>query len=177
MTINKIFNLTSRRRSSIRNELVQEFLKEAQGRGKEELASRYVYTVESIGGYAVELHRPAPLNKGFDFIVRIKGMCFKKIRRHTNPSHNDIIMALKQVINEPWYNLVKEDIISCYLYSETKNLGALSGKEFLDGDSINRPISLIILSIKWLFIEQDVTYWNWSGRRQLFKLLASHGLI
>lgn len=30
----------------------------------------------------------------------------------------------------------------------------------------------ILYVIKWLFIEQDVTYWNWSGRAMLYRGLS-----
>jgi len=30
------------------------------------------------------------------------------------------------------------------------------------------PIDLILGVVKWLFIEQDVRYWNYSGRAMLF---------
>ena len=30
------------------------------------------------------------------------------------------------------------------------------------------PVDMICKCIKWLFIEQDITYWNWSGRNMLY---------
>ena len=39
------------------------------------------------------------------------------------------------------------------------------------------PIYVILLVIKWLFVEQDITYWNWSGRNMLKKSLEEKGLM
>ena len=30
-----------------------------------------------------------------------------------------------------------------------------------------RPVEIVLLSLKWLLIEQDVVYWNDSGRKKL----------
>ena len=38
-------------------------------------------------------------------------------------------------------------------------------------------ILIILLAIKWLFIEQDITYWNWSGRNMLYNHLIEMGLV
>ena len=41
-------------------------------------------------------------------------------------------------------------------------------------DTINNiQIETILKLIKWLFIEQDITYWNFSGRNMLYKGLKS----
>ena len=30
----------------------------------------------------------------------------------------------------------------------------------------------VLKTIKWLFIEQDITYWNWSGRAMLYSAIT-----
>jgi len=42
---------------------------------------------------------------------------------------------------------------------------------------VERPIAIILLAIKWLFIEQDITYWNWSGRNMLMNSLKDKELV
>ena len=37
-------------------------------------------------------------------------------------------------------------------------------------------IEAILKAIKWLFIEQDITYWNWSGRQMLYSALKERNL-
>ena len=39
------------------------------------------------------------------------------------------------------------------------------------------PIQIIILAIKWLFMELDCAYWNYSGRKKLFESLVESGLV
>jgi hypothetical protein len=38
-------------------------------------------------------------------------------------------------------------------------------------------VEALIMCTKWLFIEQDITYWNWSGRQMFFDKLFSDGLV
>ena len=35
----------------------------------------------------------------------------------------------------------------------------------------------ILKLVKWLFLEQDVTYWNYSGRAMLYQSLKGNGLV
>ena len=35
------------------------------------------------------------------------------------------------------------------------------------------PLDLLLYTIKWLFIEQDMTYWNQSGREMNYKALMT----
>ena len=35
----------------------------------------------------------------------------------------------------------------------------------------------ILKIVKWLFLEQDVTYWNYSGRAMLYQSLKDNGLV
>ena len=83
--------LSSNCREKIRDEVTGWFLQEEPGKGKEDLTSRAVYEVEEYDDLAIELHRPAALNKGFDFTVQIKGLRFIKNEKHKScPSHDDI---------------------------------------------------------------------------------------
>ncbi len=66
-------------RISMREYLIQAFLRETPGTGIGDNASRYQYNVEQFGNYGIFLKRPTQLNKGFDFTVNIDGLFFKKI--------------------------------------------------------------------------------------------------
>lgn len=48
---------------------------------------------------------------------------------------------------------------------------------FLDYSNQQHPIEIILLALKWLFIEQDFTYWNNSGRFMLYDTLKNYGLV
>jgi hypothetical protein len=174
----QIHELLAGSRIESRREIVELFLNEQCGTGKGELSSKYEYTVEKYDNLSVVLKRPAPLNKGFDFIVHINGMYFKSSRRHTNPSHNDIIQTLqgiKSSISEQQYAYIKNSITNVYNLQEF-DISSITDILFVDCDNHQRPVVIIILAIKWLFIEQDVTYWNWSGRAMLMNGLVENGL-
>lgn len=48
---------------------------------------------------------------------------------------------------------------------------------FCDYKGTRHPIQIILLAIKWLFMEQDCAYWNYSGRKMLFDKLLEQGLV
>lgn len=172
------YELVSNNRSDVRNEIVNLFLLETPGVGTKELCSKYHYVVENYDGYQIVLQRPAVLNKGFDFTVNINGMYFKNNRRYTNPSHDDIINVLMDVTltyTEDEYRKVIDQIHAVF-DCKKPNLDTISDIYFFDHDEVKRPIAIIVLAIKWLFIEQDVTYWNWSGRFMLKNKLREVGL-
>ena len=74
------------------------------------------------------------------------------------------------------YDIVAKQIINIFQINEYSFKG-LENVVFPDGDGILRPIAIILLAIKWLFIEQDITYWNWSGRNMLYNHLIEMGLV
>lgn len=173
------YTLKANDRNSIRREITNLFLNEEPGIGRGDDSSKYHYVVEHYGDYTIELHRPAGLNKGFDFTVHISGMHFKKNRRYTNPSHQDILDCLsyiKENYSTHKYEIIKrqiKDIFDC----KNPNPHETDGMFFVDYDGTDRPAAIIILAAKWLFIEQDITYWNWSGRNMLRNKMNEEGLI
>lgn len=172
------YRLKSNNRFDIRRELVELFLDEHPGEGRGDLSSKYEYIVEKYGDYSIFIKRPATLNYGFDFVVNVDGAIFRTNRRHMNPSHNDIFSVLEhtKTLFPNDYELVAEQIYNIYNVHEY-DFRELEHIYFIDGDGIETPIALILLAIKWLFIEQDITYWNWSGRRMLMDGLSERGLV
>lgn len=151
-------------RRQFRERIIQEFLKEEPGTGKRELTSKYKYFVETLAiGTRIFLTRPARLNNGFDFEIRVEGMKFTSAKGRTTdrPSHPVIFHDLiqKKAENGKAYSdLFKliEDVYNCNEISpeDYTHLRFASGL----------PVDMLLFVIKWLFIEQDVTYWNYSGR-------------
>ena len=172
------YSLQSTERKAVRDEIISLFLNEKPGEGTGELSSKYEYTVETYSEYSVYLKRPATLNKGFDFTVHICGIEFKKQRRYTNPSHNDICNVLKSVKDNIGieYDIIRSEIKNIY-ENNTCNLDLVSDFFFVDYLGEERPVAIILLAIKWLFIEQDMTYWNWSGRSKLYAHLKDMDLV
>jgi hypothetical protein len=162
-------------RANIRKQTIIAFLDEDPGTGKRELCSRYTYNVEKLeNGDKVYLKRPAALNKGVDFEVHVEGIEFRmRGGRRTMPSHNNIVedLNLKKNENSREYEKVKNIINKLYncqrvTQNEYRNISFIAG----------HPIEAILKAIKWLFIEQDVTYWNWSGRNMLYSGLQNENL-
>lgn len=135
--------------------------------------TKYRYNVERCAdGNLVYLLRPTWLNKGFDFMVNVEG--FRSRTRTPKgpskemPSHQDVIHDLSQkVVAKPeharlWFAAV------CAIY-DCEEPGAIIaryteiGSEHWSGLA---PDELLYI-VKWLFIEQDVTYWARTGRDML----------
>lgn len=171
------YKLPKGNRTKKRKALISHFLKEEPGTGKGDDASHYQYNVETYKKYVIYLRRPTQLNKGFDFTVNIRGMNFKKNREYSNPSHQDIFNALACCKSEcpDEYDKVKDAILN--LYNCTNNKLPDTDAYFLDYKKERQPIQIILLAIKWLFMEQDCAYWNYSGRKMLFDKLAEYGLV
>lgn len=171
------FQLPDGNRTQKRQAIILCFLKENSGTGIGTNASRYLYNVETYGDYGIYLKRPTQLNKGFDFTVNVQGMFFKKNRRYSNPSHQDIFDALSYCKhtypNE--YGKVAAAIAEIYNCNDIdiSNIHA----NFCDYEGNQHPIQIILLAIKWLFMEQDCAYWNYSGRSMLFEHLSDNGLV
>ncbi len=158
-----IIDLTNRQfsldRASFRKELINLFLDEIPGTGKGDETSKYRYIVKRIGNQEVYLSRPAQFNNGFDFTLNVSNVNFNiGGRATTRPTHQNILDDLedKKIENAKLYtNFISqvEKIYNCEQPTKV-NFPFKSGY----------ATELILECIKWLFAEQDVTYWNYSGR-------------
>lgn len=175
MTIIDLYEIMASSKADIREKVVKNFLKEAAGTEKE--TSRYEYNVEKYEDYKIVLKRPGVFKKGFDFTVNIRGMYFKKRRRYENPSFEDITTALKYAKRKfpQEYDFVKVEINNIFNVEEY-DLSKVREVYFKDYENNAHPIATILLAIKWLFISEDISYWNWSGRSMFMKELLEKGL-
>lgn len=160
-------------RDEVRKRVLNLFMNEPPGKGGGELASKYTYFVEELrDGKWVYLTRPANLKKGFDFLVRVQDIDFSKGkgRYRDNPKHADIIEDLIIKLKEDpkkykiLYLLIKK-IFNCKDLN-TKEYSTLKFKR-------GYPIDLILFTLKWLFIEQDIRDWSYSGRAMLMEHLPN----
>lgn len=160
-------------RNSLRKIVIDQFIKEKAGHGNQENTSKYKYIVENLSsGDRVYLTRPVPLNKGFDFIIHVENHIFKNGK--DNPMHDDIAESLrdkKQTDKKAYNNLLQalEDVFNCKdpddVYPKYKNyLVPING---------GLSTELILKVVKWFFIEQDIRYWNWSGRHMFMNGIRS----
>lgn len=175
MDIEIYLTLEENTKEKYREKLILEFLKEKSGNGTGEKSSKYIYYVESLANQKrVYLKRPALLNKGMDFTVHLEDTIFHTGSNKNRPRHIDIIedLKLKKKENELAYLKVKEILEKIYNCQSILN----SNYQYLKFSS-GVEIEGIFKIIKWLFIEQDVTYWNWSGRNMLYLSLKENNLL
>ena len=172
----ELYNFNFLSRKEFRDNLILEFLKEKPGMGKKELSSKYKYYVESLkNGKRIYLSRPTNLNKGMDFTVHLEKTEFRvKGAYKDRPKHQEIIEDLvqKRIENSFEYEKVKKILNKLY-NCEFVNEEEYSNIYFEMGIEIEGILKIV----KWLFLEQDVTYWNYSGRAMLYQSLKDNGLV
>lgn len=139
------------------------------------MASRYRYYVEVMAnGGRIFLKRPTWLNKGVDFMVCAEGVSFRDGRYSDMARFADIMKDLRTKQSEnPTEYLRARELVECVYQCHVLNDEQCRTLNFTRGHSIE----LILKLLKWLFIEQDVTYWNYSGRAKLYGGLEEAGLV
>ena len=162
-------------RNDVRMRVVDKLSMELPGTGRGDQATRYKYYVEELNnGCRIFLRRPANLHYGFDFLVCIENINFNpKGKARNYPKQDDIIFDLvdKLIEDKRKYKLLKEHIDQVYRCESEVDFVKLRNLKFKTGF----PSDLIVTSLKWLFIEQDVRYWNYSGRDMLWYALNDIG--
>jgi hypothetical protein len=133
---------------------------------KEATWHRYRYYVETCNdGSRVYLTRPTQLNKGVDFQVKLEGFrSYKRKRKSERPSHDDVVHDLvKKLKQRP---SLKKDLFQaiCRVYDCEEPIEAIRRHRKVKRMTAGLPIDKILRIVKWLFIEQDVTYWLGTGR-------------
>ncbi len=170
MTSSVNLNIQASDKASYRRQLISEFLNEQPGSATN--VSEYLYFVDTLqDGNRVYLKRPTALNKGVDFEVRIENTQFRYgihgniISTGNRPSHNDIYndLAAKQEENPAEFERLR------VLFEKTHDCTPISDSEYNSFSfTAGHSVELIFKALKWLFIEQDITYWNRSGREMLY---------
>lgn len=158
-------------RNDVRMRVVEAFAEEFPGKGKGDAASKYIYYVETLkDGNRVYLQRPAFLYNGFDFLVCVENTNYSAPgeRSRNNPKHKDIQDDLikKKAENPELYKnlyMLLQKVYECHDVKE---------EEYADiSFSSGLPVEHILKVMKWLFIEQDIRYWNYSGRNMTWSLV------
>ncbi len=136
---------------------------------EEETHTKYRYNVERCAdGKRVYLRRPTGLNKGFDFQVNVEGLVkiVKPARGLTRemPAHRDVIHDLQSKVAQyaREANILFEAVGAVYECGEPVEI--LRRFPPLEAFTDGWPIDQLLYTVKWLFIEQDVTYWLHTGR-------------
>ena len=153
-------------REEYHKQLIMLFLEEKHGTSQE--WNYYDYYVETgKNGKRVYLNRPAYKDKGMDFEVRVEDYQFRYgkygniISSGNRPSHSEIWEDVHaKVVENPADGQKLKALITQVYNCEEPNEDVISSCRFTTG----LPLDLLLYTIKWLFIEQDMTYWNQSGR-------------
>lgn len=158
-------------RAELRKRIVELFLQENPGTGTGDLMQKYRYNIRNFSlNRILYLDRPAYLNKGMDFLVRVENYNFRETGRGIKnaPRQQEIIKDLekKKTQSPILFNALKleiNNIFNCIPYDVPQN----------HNDNAGIPVDILLESIRWLFVEQDVTYWHASGRNMLMNAINS----
>jgi hypothetical protein len=154
-------------KSDIRNFLLNQWIQEASG-------AKYRYFVETLAnGNRIYLERPGRLNKGCDFIIYVENTYLWKNGNDRPPDHNFILNDLslkKQLLNQDqWSSIINSvhSIYNCETYNNAfyhiANLPIINGHTY----------EVLLKTIRWFLIEQDITYWSGQGRGMLFSTIQN----
>lgn len=162
------WQMTACSREVIRTEVLVKWAMEICGSAT--AYQRYRYNVETLlNGTRIYLHRPAWKNKGCDFEV----WCEEKIiredgRRQGRPSHNDLISELIAIAcARPEYRDATHAAVLRVWRCENVEAVCSDFLPHLLNEEWQLRADRALKIAKWLFIEQDITDWNTSGRRML----------
>ncbi|MGO9529018.1 MAG: hypothetical protein ACLP0A_15755 [Verrucomicrobiia bacterium] len=150
-------------RARIRDEMLGYWMREKPG-GKD-VVTRYRYNVERLAdGSRMYLMRPAYLNKGCDFIIYCEGFLKYKNGNDKPPRQDTLFTELGKLTGLSGTH--KREILGAVRRVwECENVDdVLSGLARFSG---NVDAERLLKLAMWLFIEQDVTYWSYTGRSML----------
>ncbi len=154
-------------RNDLRKSVVIKFMEENPGRGTGKFVSRYKYIVEEFSdGRKLHLIRPAQYKMGFDFQIWMEN--WNKNNINKMPSYKDIIqdLKLKEVENQYNLNILLMSVNKIFICEDDDRIiDWLTAKNIVF--SCGEDIKVLLKIIKWMFIEQDIRYWNFSGRSKL----------
>jgi hypothetical protein len=153
-------------REKTRSRVLNIWMLECPGRGRGDKMQRYRYNVEKLSdGSWVYLLRPAGLNKGCDFVVLCENWLRYKNGNPRPPKHEDISSSINQ-FGRKFPRKLRLLLHAIRLVWECKPVKSLIGK-FSPRDNQRLMVERILGIVRWMFIEQDITYWAASGRAML----------
>ena len=130
--------------------------------------SKYRYFVETLAnGNRIYLERPGRLNKGCDFVIFIENHITFNNGNDKPPRYDFITQDLtikKQNLTHVEWNLLLQAIQSIYNCEPYHTAFAFCNNLPILGETYE----LVLKTLRWLFIEQDVTYWSGQGRNMLY---------
>ena len=134
----------------------------------EDCMTKIRYYVETLAnGKRIYLERPTFLNKGCDFQIYVEDLIVYKNGNDKCPSHNDVFEDLKlkkEQLTEQQYSILISAVIDIY---EVRPYRVAESKIRLLPIPNGWSYETLLKLLRWLFIEQDITYWAQTGREML----------
>lgn len=131
------------------------------------------YYVETLrNGKRIYIERPTFLNKGCDFVLYAEDVITCKNGNDKAPSHNDVLRDLtikRRALTTEQYTKLLEAIKCIY---ELKPY-AEAEAHICKLPQVNWDYELLLKLLRWLFIEQDITYWAGDGRKMLYTAILA----
>jgi hypothetical protein len=128
------------------------------------------YPVDELSsGNEVFLIRPAWLNKGYDFKVCVEGWDDSS---NPAPSHDEIYSDLywkRENDDQDSFDAICSAVMDIHEGLSPTEVIEEYGNEF--DFSVGRKPEALLKPLPWLFIEQDIRYWNYTGRDMTIELI------
>ncbi len=133
----------------------------------------YRYFVETMqSGKRVYIERPGRLNKGCDFVIFIEDFILFGNGNDKPPRHKDLFADLraKAASNRHLFlqlRLLVQDVYNC------NSIHPIINQASAIAFGVGWSCEVILKLVRWFFIEQDLTYWNRTGRAMLWEEIQS----
>jgi hypothetical protein len=150
-------------RARIREEMLVYWMREDPGTLTRRIC--YRYNVETLAdGSTIFLLRPTRLNKGCDFVIICENFLKFKNGNPKPPKQGTVVDELK-ILTGISDQHKTEILAAIRRVWDCEHVNAVIGDLQLFANDIRAE--RVLKLAKWLFIEQDVTYWTESGRHML----------
>ena len=159
-------NIDNLSREKIREKILQTWIKEDPG------VEHYRYDVETCqDSGTIYLLRPARLNKGCDFIINSEIFLKFKNGNDKPPSYEDVKTLIESFCRGNLSIIKTMKAASKQVYECDKPDTVMDKYPVLKtipNCAAERSLKLL----RWMWIEQDITYWHGQGRAMLWEGLA-----
>ena len=157
-----------------RHEIVREVINifidtESQQRGK---GVKFQYLVENLSiGKQLFISRPGGLRGKWNFDFKVEVLEEFGLGKGT---HNEIISDLrsKKQENQQKYSALLQAITKVYDCSENDvDLILKNYPDLQTSFQTGAKVEILLKVVKWMFIMEDIVYWNYQGRAMLYNAL------
>lgn len=157
----KSLNVDNLSREGIRKKILETWIQEDPATGQ------HRYDVETCrDGSGIYLLRPAYLNKGCDFVIVSEKFVRFKNGKDRPPNFDDVFNLIESFCrgNSTMIEMMQSASKEVYGCAKPDDVIDSSPLKAVANCAAERALKLL----KWMWIEQDVTYWTQQGRTMLW---------